>query len=169
MLEKYVSSENDTKLAKVLAASTMIAKSVGAIELENDSVEYISSLSDEVSTRYKTAYQVATGQIDIEEAGEKIIDAASSRLIVFADNLIDNDLPIAVNIMADALSCYYPPAAPIANVIKRTVPFFLPKIKSVVRKGINAVAVKAKQALPNIIHWAKEKALSFANKLLSIA
>lgn len=169
ILDSAISSNSDSNLAKIIAAATKIAKSTGALDLAKDSVYDIASMGDEVAARITTAYQVANGEIDVEEAAENLIDRSAARLIVLTENYIDNKLPIAVDAMCKAIVSYCPQAAPLEPIIKNAVNILQHHIKDLVRKGITAIAGKAKNAAPKIINWAKSKAVAFAGKAFNFA
>ena len=169
LLSSFVSSSSTEKLSKVMATAAKIADSLGVISLEGSSKFEIASLCDEAATKISLATKVATGEIDIEEYSDRLVDHATSRLIAYADDFIDNKLPMTVDLLCGTLVKAYPPAAPIVPVIKNFVPILQPKIKQCVRTGINAVAKHAKAILPKLFNTAKVKVQQFAAKALNFA
>lgn len=162
LLESLVSSKSDTKFSKIVAAATKIADATGAMKLAKNTVFDIASMSDEAVTRIKVAYQVANGEIDIEDAADKLIDRAAARLITVAEAFIDKKLPIAVDAMSREMVKAFPQTAPLIPIIKNTVAIIQPKLKELAQKGISAVAKHAKNVAPKVIDWAKNKVSSFA-------
>lgn len=165
LLESLASSKSDTKLSKIVAAATKIADATGAMKLAKNTVFDIASLSDETVTRIKVAYQVANGEIDIEEATGKFIDRAASRLITISEVVINKGLSKAVNTLSTVLVSAFPQAAPLVPLIKTTVAVFQPKLKEIAQKGISAVATHAKNVASKVISWAKNKVSSFAKSI----
>lgn len=169
LLSSFVSSSSTEKLSKVMATAAKIADSLGVISLEGNSKFDIASLCDEAATKISLATKVATGEIDIEEYSDRLVDHAASRLIAYADDYIDNKLPMAVDLLCGTLVKAYPPAAPLIPLVKNLVPILQPKIKQCVRTGINAVAKHAKAILPKLFNTAKVKVQQFAAKALNFA
>lgn len=165
LLESLVSSKSDTKLSKIVAAATKIADATGAMKLAKNTVFDIASMSDETVTRIKVAYQVANGEIDIEDAADKLIDRAATRLITISEVVINKGLSMAVNTLSKVLVSAFPQTAPLVPIIKTTVAILQPKLKEIAQKGISAVAKHAKNVAHKVIGWAKNKVPSFAKSI----
>ena len=165
LLESLVSSKSDTKLSKIVAAATKIADATGAMKLAKNTVFDIASMSDETVTRIKVAYQVANGEIDIEDAADKLIDRAATRLITISEVVINKGLSMAVNTLSKVLVSAFPQTAPLVPIIKTTVAILQPKLKEIAQKGISAVAKHAKNVAHKVISWAKNKVPSFAKSI----
>ena len=154
-LDAEINGDKDTAMKKLFAAGIALANDSGVLPLSDNSPEMISTIADDTLTRTKVAYQVATGDIQIEDVTDTLIDNAAARAMAVADVAVENGLPLIVERVCDAVSLSFPPLAEVAQlakpILKHVAVRVAPKVKEVVKKGISVVSHVAKQAARSLI------------------
>lgn len=160
-LDAEINGDKDTAMKKLFAAGIALANDSGVLPLSDNSPEMISTIADDTLTRTKVAYQVATGDIQIEDVTDTLIDNAAARAMAVADVAVEKGLPLVVERVCDAVSLSFPPLAEVAQlakpILKQVAVRVAPKVKEVVKKGIGLVAHVAKQAARRVIDAVREK------------
>lgn len=160
-LDAEINGDKDTAMKKLFAAGIALANDSGVLPLSDNSPEMISTIADDTLTRAKVAYQVATGDIQIEDVTDTLIDNAAARAMAVADVAVEKGLPLVVERVCDAVSLSFPPLAEAAQlakpILKQVAVRVAPKVKEVVKKGIGLVANVAKQAARRVIDTVREK------------
>lgn len=156
-VEKPINDISEVGVKKVFATAIAASKSAGTLP-ENmvqaaGSAIGIASISDEALTRVKTAYQVATGQLQAEEVADVLIDKAAARVTTVAQTLICKGADIAVKTVGKVVERVFPPAKVVMPVVSKVVSHVAEKVSSFVASGIQKVASVAK----TIAHKAIEK------------
>ena len=130
-LDLPMNDPKEGELKKLFAGAVTAAAESGVLpfELPNNSAEGIASLVDDGLNRVKTAFKVATGEMNIEEAADTMIDRAAARAVALVDFALDND--IAGNALANVATAIYPPAEALRPIIVATVQHAAPVIKTV--------------------------------------
>ena len=148
-LDAEINGDKDLAMKKLFAAGVALANDSGVLPLPDNSPEMISTIADETLTRAKVAYKVATGDIQVEDVTDALIDNATARAMAVADVAVEKGLPLAVEGVCDVVSAAYPPFAGIAQVakpiLKQVAVRVAPKLKEAVKKGISKVSTIAKQ------------------------
>ena len=160
-LDAEINGDKDTAMKKLFAAGIALANDSGVLPLSDNSPEMISTIADDTLTRAKVAYQVATGDIQIEDITDTLIDNAAARAMAVADVAVEKGLPLVIERVCDAVSLSFPPLAEAAQlakpILKQVAVRVAPKVKEVVKKGIGLVANVAKQAARRVIDTVREK------------
>lgn len=163
-VESAMGDKSETVMKKLSAAAFVVAKNKGVFPAINaiDPIRLASTASIG-ATQVKTAYKVATGEMEINEAADALIDEAAVRIPTIADKVIDKYGPKAINVISAALS-KHPYTAVLATAIKAYEKPILTATKVVVRKGIKHVANAAK----NVVHKAIPMVKNVANKVMNL-
>ncbi|MBQ0129209.1 MAG: hypothetical protein KBT57_05160 [bacterium] len=168
-LDAEINGDKDTAMKKLFAAGIALANDSGVLPLTDNSPEMISTIADDTLTRTKVAYQVATGDIQIEDVTDTLIDNAAARAMAVADVAVENGLPLIVERVCDAVSLSFPPLAEVAllakPILKHVAVRVAPKVKEVVKKGISVVSSVAKQAARRVIDAVRETGRKVGNWL----
>lgn len=168
-LDAEINGDKDTAMKKLFAAGIALANDSGVLPLSDNSPEMISTIADDTLTRTKVAYQVATGDIQIEDVTDTLIDNAAARAMAVADVAVENGLPLIVERVCDAVSLSFPPLAEVAQlakpILKHVAVRVAPKVKEVVKKGISVVSSVAKQAARRVIDAVRETGRKVGNWL----
>ena len=168
-LDAEINGDKDTAMKKLFAAGIALANDSGVLPLTDNSPEMISTIADDTLTRTKVAYQVATGDIQIEDVTDTLIDNAAARAMAVADVTVENGLPLIVERVCDAVSLSFPPLAEVAQlakpILKHVAVRVAPKVKEVVKKGISVVSSVAKQAARRVIDAVRETGRKVGNWL----
>ena len=171
-LDAEINGDKDTAMKKLFAAGIALANDSGVLPLSDNSPEMISTIADDTLTRTKVAYQVATGDIQIEDVTDTLIDNAAARAMAVADVAVENGLPLIVERVCDAVSLSFPPLAEVAQlakpILKHVAVRVAPKVKEVVKKGISVVSHVAKQAARRVIDAVRETGRKVGNWLQTI-
>lgn len=134
-------SHEEQVIKKMMAAAAIASGSEAT-------PEEVASQADASAVSIKTAYKVSTGEIDITESTEILIDQAAARLDTFIQENLDMNW--VGEKVVDIVAKVYPPAV----VLKPYVKVILKKAEPVVRKaistGIKTVANYAKQTVRSI-------------------
>lgn len=127
----------------------------------------IASVIDEGLTRAKLAYKQATGNLESEEVADKLIDAATVRLITVVDKVVEHGLPVVAEKLAMAVAAVYPPAECVVPYVKVIAELATPLIKEQVNAGIKKLAERAKPIVHKAISDIKETVKAFVAKKIS--
>ena len=168
-LDAEINGDKDLAMKKLFAAGVALANDSGVLPLSDNSPEMISTIADDTLTRTKVAYQVATGDIQIEDVTDTLIDNAAARAMAVADVAVEKGLPLIVERVCDAVSLSFPPLAEVAQlakpILKHVAVRVAPKVKEVVKKGISVVSSVAKQAAKRVIDAVRETGRKVGNWL----
>lgn len=96
----------------------------------------IANVANQVWTNLKVCYQVATGELDITEAADVMVDNAATRLVATLDSAVEVAVPVLVEQAVLALATLWPPLeafAPVAKVFARA--YLSDIVKNLVHKG----------------------------------
>lgn len=162
-LDLPMGDKKEVALKKAFALAVTIAKDKGVLPFEVDSPEQIATLVDDGLSRMKVAYQVATGNIDMHQACDALVDRLAVRVVGIADHAIEKGVPFVVDKLCLAMS-KHPYTAAFVPFVKSAEKFVTPMAKTAVRKGIEFVA---KQAKP-LLRKAVDKVAASAKKLLNL-
>lgn len=122
------------------------------------SPEEVASQADASAVSIKTAYKVSTGELDVTESAEVLIDHAAARLDTFVqDNLDMNFIGEAI---VDALALAYPPATQLRPYVKVVLKKVEPIVRKAITIGIKTAATYAKQTVRTISSKIKNLAKS---------
>ena len=152
-LDSQLGSREDLEMKKLMALSAIAA---GA----EASVEELASQVDSGAVSAKTAYKVSTGELDIIEATDVIIDCGEARLNTFIQSNLDID--VAGEAISACICCAFPKAKVAKPFIKAIVRMAEPAVRSCISAGLKTVAGYAKQAVRSVVSGIK----SFAKSLL---
>ena len=159
-LDAEINGDKDSAMKKLFAAGIALANDSGVLPLTDNSPEMISTIADDTLTRAKVAYQVAKGDIQIEDVTDMLIDNAAARVMAVAEVVVEKGLPLVVERVCDAVSVVFPPLAEAAQlakpILKHVAIRVAPKVKEVVKKGISVVASVAKQVAITAIDAIRE-------------
>lgn len=157
-LNEFLSSDfgsHEEQVIKKMMAAAAIASGSEA------SPEEVASQADASATSIKTAYKVSTGELDVTESAEIIIDQAAARLNTFIQEKLDMDF-IGEKVV-DVVAMVYPPAAQLKPYVKVVLKKAEPIVRKAITTGINTVATYAKKTVKSV----SSKIKNFAKKLLA--
>lgn len=137
-LDSDYGSEQEQVIKKMMAAADIAS---GA----DDSPEKVASQADASAISIKTAYKVSTGELDITESTEILIDQAAARLNTFIQERLDMD-SIGEKLV-DVVAIAYPPAKKLEPYVKAVLKRAEPVVRKAITSGINTVATYAKKAV----------------------
>ena len=164
MFDKYFSqpfeSEEDQKMKEAAVLVERIAEKKGLVEKQD-----VLTVTSNVDQGYETAkcmYKVATGEIDMQEAADRLIDVAVTKVTAVADKAIDREYEM-LSLLVKAVPAEYKPIAIIATQFLQEIK---PKVKKFVPKVIKATGDLVKKELPKIVDYAKEIAKSLLSSRL---
>lgn len=157
--------EADLKKLFSTAIVTAMDKGVLPFTINENSPLAIASLVDEGMTRLKVAYQTATGELDIIEAADALIDRLAVRTIVAADKAIEKGVPIFLDRICTAMVSTFPQTATLVPFVKSFEKFLTPIAKTAVRKGVKMIANTAKTAVRKVADKVKQVAKKISNFL----
>lgn len=190
-LQSYIEGKVDEMTAEQMRRiiAKAVIKSVNEKTMEVPAeAESIASLVDEGLTRMKVAYQVESGEYDIADAFEEIINHQVARVATIADYAIAKAEQIAlehsdkvtdtvIDIAAEGLKTVvsaFPPTRPLAYFIETGAQMIKPHAREIVKKGIQSLANSArsfvKQAEPLVRHavnYVGRKLKRWASRLIS--
>lgn len=147
-------SHQEQVIKKMMAAAAIASGSEA-------SPEEVASQADASATSIKTAYKVSTGELDVTESAEIIIDQAAARLNTLIQEKLDMDF-IGEKVV-DVVSIVYPPAAQLKPYVKAVLKKAEPIVRKAITTGINTVATYAKKTVKSV----SSKIKNFAKKLLA--
>jgi len=148
--------EQDATMKKIL----MMAK-VAAEGIDGQDAISMASFADDAYTRYKTFYKAASGEFELSEAVEKLIDHTAAKLVVIVPKAIEQGLPIVADKIATAVEVAFPKARVVAPYIRMVGRVVAPRIAEAIKDVIPQVAETAKgfarKAISTIGEIVKEK------------
>lgn len=164
-LDSPVGSPLEAKLKKVFAASSIVANEQGSLpfKLKDKSPVAIASAVDEGLNRVKLSYKVSTGEKDVTDAVDVMIDATVARAATVTDKVIERGVPIVLDKLSEVVTKIYPPAAVFTPYIKAAEKVIVPVAKVAVRKGLSFIGETAK----TVVHSAVKTAKKVGRKILS--
>lgn len=156
-LDLPLNDPKETILKKLVSTAVVVAKKKGVLpfELPKDANE-VASMIDDALTRMKVAYKEQLGELDINEAIDKVVDRCAARTIALTEKAVEDGLPVLAEKLA-TLAMAHPYTRPLAPVIKMVAPYVAPKAKTLVSKGVKKLAECSKPILKNVASWAKER------------
>lgn len=134
-------SHQEQVIKKMMAAAAIASGSEA-------SPEYIASQADASVVSIKTAYKVSTGELDITESTEVLIDQAAARLNTFIQKKLDMEL--VGEKLVDVVAIAYPPAAQLKPYVKAVLKRTEPIVRKAITTGIDTVATYTKKAVKSI-------------------
>ncbi len=147
-------SHQEQVIKKMMAAAAIASGS-------EVSPEEVASQADASATSIKTAYKVSTGELDITESAEIIIDQAAARLDTFIQKKLDMDF--IGGKVADLIAMVYPPASQLRPYVKAVLKKAEPIVRNAITLGIKTVASYAKKTVKSV----SSKIKNLAKKLLA--
>ena len=144
-VDKHLNSDfgswPEQELKKILAAAAIASNDEG-------SPDTIAARADASAVSIKAAYKVSTGELDITDSAEVLMDQATARLNAFIQDKLDMDF-IGDKIV-DMVACSFPPANTLRPYVKVVLKKVEPVVRKVIHSGIKAMANHAKQTVRNI-------------------
>ena len=154
-LESPLGDKSETMMKKAFAIAIIIANDKGKLPFPVTSPEQIAATVDEGLTRMKTAYLIATGEIDTDQAIEILVDRAAARATAFADRAIEIGVPLLADTLCKVMS-KHPATASLIPLVKVAEKYVTPMAKTAVQKGIKATAERTKSFLKNTVKEGKK-------------
>lgn len=170
-LTSSFNSSEELKSKKLLSAALLIARKKNLLPAgmpETFGSVSSASISDEAITKMKTAYQVATGKIDVCVAADKMIDRATARLLAVSDVAVKKGVDIAINKIGAVVATVYPPARPVVAVLKFVQPFITEKAQQLVKKGIQKINTVAKKTVRKVVETLKVGVKIFSKPVIRL-
>lgn len=158
-LQADFDDNSDSKMKKIMAAAQLIGHATGVTPLKESSSIGIAAYADQAVEHAKVLFKVAANQISIEEASDRMIDVAATRLIASTDVLVDCGIDLVSTKLVPAICQAFPEAAPIAIAASQLLQKAKPLIKTAIKKAIPIIKEKAKVLSRNVIA-ASRKAIS---------
>lgn len=140
-LNSEYGSHEEQVIKKMMAAAAIASGSEAA-------PEEVASQADASAVSIKTAYKVSTGEIDITESTDVLIDQAAARLDTFIQENLDMDW-IGETIV-DVVAMAYPPAKQLKPYVKAVLKKAEPVVRKAISIGIKTVATYAKRTVKSI-------------------
>lgn len=147
-------SHEEQVIKKMMAAAAIVSGS-------NDTPEEVASQADASTVSIKTAYKVSTGELDVTESTEVLIDQAAARLDTFIQKKLDVEW-VGEKIV-DVVAMAYPPAAQLKPYVKAVLKKTEPIVRKAISTGIKTVATYTKKAVKSI----SAKVKNFAKALFA--
>lgn len=140
-LNSNYGSHEEQVIKKMMAAAAITSGSEAT-------PEEVASQADASAVSIKTAYKVSTGEIDITESTEILIDQAAARLDTFIQENLDMNW-VGEKIV-DIVAKVYPPAVVLTPYVKEILKKAEPVVRKAISTGIKTVANYAKQTVRSI-------------------
>lgn len=150
-LQADFDDDRDAKIKKIMAAAQLIGHATGVAPLEDVSSIGLAANADQAVEHAKVLFKVAANQISIEEAADRMIDVAATRLMASVDVLVDKGVDLVSSKLVPILSKVFPPATPVLTVASQLLQKAKPLIKIGVKKAIPIIKEKAKSLTRNLI------------------
>ncbi len=149
-------SHEEQVIKKMMAAAAIASGS------DSDATpEEVASQADASAVSIKTAYKVSTGEIDITESAEILIDQAAARLDTFIQKNLDMEW-IGEKVV-NTVAMVYPPAAQLKPYVKAVLKKTEPIVRKAITCGIKTVATFTKKAVRSV----STKVKNFAKALFA--
>ena len=142
-------SHEEQVIKKMMAAAAIASGS-------ESSPEEVASQADASAVSIKTAYKVSTGELDVTESAEVLIDHAAARLDTFVQEKLD--MNFIGDVVVDAVAAAYPPAAQLRPYVKVVLKKVEPVVRKAISAGIKTVANYAKKTVRTISSTVKNLA-----------
>lgn len=153
-LNSEFGSYEEQVIKKMMAAAAIVSGS-------NYTPEKVASQADASTVSIKTAYKVSTGELDVTESTEVLIDQAAARLDTFIQKKLDVEW-VGEKIV-DVVAMAYPPAAQLKPYVKAVLKKTEPIVRKAISTGIKTVATYTKTAVKSI----SAKVKNFAKALFA--
>lgn len=140
-LNSEYGSHEEQVIKKMMAAAAIASGSKAT-------PEEVASQADASAVSIKTAYKVSTGELDITESTEVLIDQAAARLDTFIQKNLDMDW-IGEKVV-DVVAMAYPPVAQLKPYVKVVLKKAEPIVRKAITIGIKTVAMYTKEAVRSI-------------------
>ena len=150
-LQADFDDDSDSKMKKIMAAAQLIGHATGVAPLEDVSSIGLAANADQAVEHAKVLFKVAANQISIEEAADRMIDVAATRLMASVDVLVDKRVDLVSTKLVPAICRAFPQAAPIAIATSLLLQKAKPLIKIGVKKAIPVIKEKVKSLSRNLI------------------
>lgn len=150
-LESPINDSNEASLKKVFSTAIIIANEKDILPFQlPDSTEEIASLVDDGLTRLKVAFKEQTGEIDVYEAADILVDRVAARSIAIIEDAIEVGVPILADKLEKlAMTNSYTVA--LAPFVKPVMCYVAEPVKNILCNGIKIVAEKTKPILRRAI------------------
>ena len=152
-LNEFLNSDfgsHEEQIIKKMMAAAAIASGSEA------SPEEVASQADASAVSIKTAYKVSTGELDVTESAEVLIDYGAARLDTFIQEKLN--MNFIGEVVVDAVALAYPPAAQLKPYVKVVLKKVEPVVKKAISAGIKTVANYAKKTVRTISSTVKSLA-----------
>lgn len=170
-LTSAFNSPEELKSKKLLSAALLIAKKKQLLPAgvpETLGSVLSASISDEAVTKMKTAYQVASGKIDVYEATDAMIDRATARLLAVSDSAVKKGVDYAVKGLELWATASFPPALPVVAMIKNVQPVITNKMQQLVKIGLPKISLLAKKAIRKVGTVIQNKVTSISRNVINL-
>lgn len=153
-LESQLGSHEELEMKKLIALSAVASGS-------NSSPTELATEADASAVSAKVAYKTDTGDLDIIEATDILIDHGAIRLnTIIQSNL---NMVIAGEFISETIALAYPPAKAVKPFIKALVIKAEPIVRKTIETGIKEISTLAKQTVRNFSTQIKNYAKSLLN------
>ena len=145
VINEFLNSDfgsHQEQVIKKMMAAAAIASGTEA------SPEEVASQADASAVNIKTAYKVSTGELDITESAEVLIDHAAARLDTFIQENLNMDF-IGEKVV-DIVAMAYPPVKQLKPYVKVVLKKVEPVVRKAITTGIKTVATYAKKTVRSI-------------------
>lgn len=164
-LESQFNSKSELDAKKMMGAALLIAKKTGVLpEGINPALTAIeaTNIAEDSFNKMKAAFKVATGELDVYQATEKIIEKTTARVIAYADKTVEFGIEFALSYVENS----FPPIKAVTSTIRAYQPFITEKAQTFVKKGIQKLSECAKKMAPKVIDTMKIAAKIAVKKIL---
>lgn len=168
-------SKSEINIKKLIAGAAVLAKHTNVLPIPKESMSpvAIAAAVDEGLSQLKVAHKVDVGELDAEDAVDKLVDFAVARTAEAIDNAVprikeiadvtvEEYTPKVINLVCSAVEKMYPPATTVTTVVRGLTPYITKVTKTGVRNGIEKLASIAKKTLVKVA----PKIKNFGTKLL---
>lgn len=153
-LDSEMGSHKEVETKKLMAlASVMSGDDRSAIQIAAD--------VDAGVTATKVAYKVGTGELDVLEATDIIIDKSATKLNAFLQHTLNAE--VIGEVAGEAVALVFPPAQFVKPYVKAVVKRCVPVVKTAISYGIKSLATKAKSVVRSGANWVTRKVKKLAN------
>lgn len=155
-LDSEMGSEQETETKKLMALTSILSGD------ERSPMEIAADVDMGV-TYTKAAYKVGTGELDVLEATDIVIDKAATRLNAFLQQTLNPE--IVGEVVGEAVAFAFPPARFVKPVIKAVVKRCVPEVRRAISYGVKTVANAAKSVVRGSATWLSNKVKKLAQSL----
>lgn len=158
-MESTIDDARDGEIKKIVTTAFVKAKKLGVVKhLEDKDPTVIASIVDNGLTQVKMAYKIATGEINIPEAVDYLIDRTTARVEAVikstcrkAGGFVGEKVGLAIG------SVFGPVGSAVGGMAGRVVGEFVgERIGEKITKGCRKVAEKTKEVCRDVYQGAKE-------------